>query len=106
MVLVPFPFTDLTGIKQRPALVVSSEQLNARGHDAILLAITSQIPTTPGVDDFLIPASELSACGLPKPSLIKLAKAVTLHQSLFIRPLGALPSGTLAEVLGRFHRQF
>ena len=45
VVLVPFPFTDLTTQKQRPALVVSSKDFNDSSSDAILLAITSQIPT-------------------------------------------------------------
>jgi len=39
-VLVPFPFTDLTGRKQRPALVVSSVGMHSE--DVILCAITSR----------------------------------------------------------------
>ena len=31
LVLVPFPFTDQTGIKKRPAIVVSSEATTASG---------------------------------------------------------------------------
>ncbi|MEY4200715.1 MAG: hypothetical protein RLZZ265_2455 [Verrucomicrobiota bacterium] len=106
VVLVPFPFTDLTATKQRPALVISSDALNARSSDAVLLAITSQIPATFQPEEFLIPAIDQRACGLPKASLIKLTKVITLHQSLFLKRLGALPSATLARVLSRFHQQF
>ena len=46
VVLVPFPFTDLSTAKQRPALVVSADWFNEIRHDRVLVAITSQIPAT------------------------------------------------------------
>ena len=104
--LVPFPFTDLTATKQRPALVISSDALNARGSDIVLLAITSQIPATLQSHEFLIPAADQRACGLPKSSLIKLAKVITLHQSLVVKRLGSLPPAALVRVLSQFHQQF
>lgn len=106
VVLVPFPFTDLTATKQRPALVISNDSLNARGADVVLLAITSQIPASLRPEEFLIPAADQRACGLPKLSLIKLTKVITLHQSLFLKRLGVLPSATLVQVKSRFHQQF
>ena len=36
VVLVPFPFTDLTTIKQRPALIISSGKFNSMQEDAII----------------------------------------------------------------------
>ncbi len=41
-VLVPFPFTDQSATKQRPAAVVSSEAYHRERPDVILMAITSQ----------------------------------------------------------------
>jgi mRNA interferase MazF len=43
IILVMFPFTDLSSAKQRPALVVSSDALNAASDDVLVAAITSQI---------------------------------------------------------------
>jgi mRNA-degrading endonuclease toxin of MazEF toxin-antitoxin module len=43
IVLVPFPFTDQSGIKKRPAVIVSSAPYNAARLDLILMAVTSQI---------------------------------------------------------------
>ncbi|MFT7722577.1 MAG: type II toxin-antitoxin system PemK/MazF family toxin [Roseateles sp.] len=45
VVLVPFPFTDQSGIKKRPAVVVSSAAYHARRRDLVILAVTSQVRT-------------------------------------------------------------
>lgn len=42
VVLVPFPFTDLSGTKRRPALVVSPHGFHPE--DVVLCAVTSQVP--------------------------------------------------------------
>ena len=42
IVLVPFPFTDLSSTKKRPALVVSPDKFNEHAQDVVLVAITSQ----------------------------------------------------------------
>ena len=42
IVLVPFPFTDLSSTQKRPALVVSPDRFNAHAQDVLLVAITSQ----------------------------------------------------------------
>ena len=65
IILVPFPFTDLSSAKQRPALVVSSDALNAVCDDVLVAAITSQLPANLTAEEFMIPQSDLAACGLP-----------------------------------------
>ena len=45
VVLVPFPFTDLSSAKHRPALVISADALNSMRDDVLVAAITSQVPT-------------------------------------------------------------
>ena len=47
IVLVSFPFTDLTSSKRRPALVLSPDSFNAAGEDLVLAAVTSQITDDP-----------------------------------------------------------
>ena len=78
IVLVPFPFTDLSSSKQRPALVLRSDR------------------TEP---EFLVPPQELSSWGLPKPSKVKMAKLFTLHPSLVRKRIGVVPRTTLGHVL-------
>lgn len=43
VVLVPFPFTDQSGAKKRPAVVVSGNRYNASRRDLVIMAITSQV---------------------------------------------------------------
>src|SRR2546430_1616131 len=96
VVLVPFPFTDLSSAKQRPALVISADALNSIRDDVLVAAITSQVPSTLATDEFMIPAGELTACGLPKPSILRLSKLVALHRQLVVKRIGALPAPTVA----------
>ena len=106
VVLVPFPFTDLSSAKQRPALVISSDVFNSMRDDVLVAAITSQVPITPAADEFVIPPNELAECGLPKPSILRLSKLVTLHHRLVIRRIGAIPTATLAQVLAQLRQLF
>ncbi len=41
IVLIPFPYTDLSGVKKRPALVISSLDFNLKSDDVICCLITS-----------------------------------------------------------------
>lgn len=43
IVLVPFPFTDQTTSKRRPAVVVSGRDYNRAMPDLVMMAVTSQI---------------------------------------------------------------
>ena len=106
IILISFPFTNLSSSKQRPALIISSEKYNNSREDLIIAAITSQIPATLSFDEFLIPEQNLKTAGLPKTSIIKLGKIITLHQQLVRKKLGYLSEGDFSDVLDRFFNIF
>jgi mRNA interferase MazF len=106
IILVPFPFTDLSSAKQRPALVVSSDALNSASDDVLVAAITSQIPATLTAEEFMIPSGDLSACGLPKPSVVRLAKLAALHRQLVIKHIGSMPEPVLRQILAQIRQLF
>jgi len=106
VVLVPFPFTDLSTTKQRPALIVSSDAFNATHDDLIVVAATSHVPAQLSEDEVAIPPKDLRQCGLPKPSILRLSKIVTLHQRLVIKRIGTFPAQTLAAVLAKMRSLF
>ena len=84
IVLVPFPFTDLSRQKARPAVVISPQSFNKRLQDVILVAISSQIPRTSDEFELIIEKDtpEFAPTGLRVSSVIKTAKLVTMNQSL------------------------
>lgn len=106
IILVPFPFTDLSGMKQRPAVVVSSDALNAESDDVLVAAITSQVPLKLTAGEFLIPSRNLAACGLPKPSIVRVAKIASLHRQLVIKRIGSMPEPALSTILAQIRQLF
>ena len=103
VVLVPFPFTNLTGQKVRPAVVVSPDP---QGDDVLVAFISSVIPTRLGSADWVVAAAhpEFQATGLKQASVLKADKLVTLHRSLILRRLGRLGPKTQAELDRRLLR--
>ena len=69
IVLVPFPFTNQTATKRRPAVVVSTPSFHMRRPDLILMAVTSQVRMPPLPGEVLLTAWQ--AAGLLKPSVAK-----------------------------------
>jgi mRNA interferase MazF len=69
VVLVPFPFTDQTTSKRRPAIVISSEAYQRSRPDIILIAVTSQAKPAGLFGE--LPVTEWQKAGLLKPSVIK-----------------------------------
>jgi mRNA interferase MazF len=99
VILVKFPFTNLTASKQRPAVVVSGSPYNSNRRDVVILAITSQMASL--VDFAHGEVTEWGSAGLIKPSLFKPILA-TIEQSLIVKKLGALSATdimTLKKIL-------
>jgi mRNA interferase MazF len=90
VVLIPFPFTDLSTVKQRPAVILSSTEFNQHHQDVIMVAITSHVPEVLMSDEYLLNATEQRRAGLPKPSIVKVGKIVTLDQRLIRKQLGRM----------------
>ena len=84
VVLVPFPFTDQTGTKKRPAVIVSSTAYNLTRNDLVLMAITSQVRKPLKSDEVEI--FDWQKAGLLKPSVIK-PVFTTIEKNLVIRKL-------------------
>jgi len=84
VVLVRFPFTDLTSTKKRPAIVISPQSYSQRYGDIVLIPLTSQNQNEP-----TLALKEWRAAGLPKPTWIK-PLIGTLSLSLVERKLGSI----------------
>ena len=69
VVLVPFPFSDLSTTKVRPAIVVSSALYHATEPDLLLAAITSNIAAATGPLDYVL--KDWQTANLRYPSAFK-----------------------------------
>lgn len=87
IVLIPFPFTDLTSTKLRPALVLLEREL-----DIVVAFISSKIPSYPSPDYIFVDIHhpEYGLTGLKVPSVIRPDKVCTILKELVIGELGEI----------------
>lgn len=97
VVEVDWPFTDQTGSKKRPALVVQADYLNSVIDDTILVQITSTRHGLPDTEVLLDPAVETDS-GLSKVCVAFCMNILTYDQSLVIRTIGFLSANATLEV--------
>jgi mRNA interferase MazF len=95
VLLVPFPFSDLSTTKVRPAVVVSSPLYLANEPDLLLAAITSTIATSPSPLDYVL--SNWRSAGLRYPSAFK-PVLFTLDPARVLHRIGRLTPADLAEI--------
>lgn len=98
VILVPFPFTDLSSQKVRPALIVS------RGTTVsgdVIVAFISSALTYPHRREHILLRSGTSGfdrTGLKVTSVIRCDKLATLDRHIVLGELGALPPASLRRV--------
>jgi mRNA interferase MazF len=90
IVLIPFPFTDLTATKLRPALVLYE------GEKDVVAAFISSRTEKPKTTDIIINEKhpEFKQTGLKLASVIKLDKVATLSKSLIVGEIGEVGTKT------------
>ena len=99
VVLIKFPFTDLSSTKVRPALVISNEHYNTNQDDVVLLLITSNTSRISSDDYILGPSdSEFKDTGLKQTSAFRVGKIQTLNKKLINSKLGFVGSKTLNKI--------
>jgi mRNA interferase MazF len=99
VVLVPFPFTDISATKTRPAVVVSVDGFERATGDFTAAMITSAPQSTP----YDVALADWKRANLLFPSWMR-AKLVTLSPALVRHRLGRLSARDLAAVEQRLQR--
>ena len=100
IVVVPFPFSDLSKAKLRPAVVLAEVE---RG-DLILCQITSN-PYAES-NPVVIRSDDVEGGQLAKISYARPTKLFTAHGSLVTSTLGSLNKSTMRELFDRLHEIF
>lgn len=106
VVLVPFPFDDLSGTKVRPAVCLT-DPVGAHRH-VVLAFITSTIPTDLLPTDLVIDSNDegFAATGLRVSSTLQLHRLMTATTSFLRRELGQLSPKLQEQVRDRLKKLF
>lgn len=95
VVLVRFPFTDLTTTKVRPAVVLATH-----GDDLTIVGIFSSSPP-PSRQTWIVLNNQddtFPATGLKTTSVIKAERIAVIEKSIVVRKLGSLSTSQMLEV--------
>lgn len=95
VVLVPFPFSDLSTTKVRPAIIVSSDLYHKTEPDLLLAAITTKVSAAINPTDYAL--ADWEQAGLRYPSALK-AVLFTLAPTRVEYRIGAVTARDLAEI--------
>jgi mRNA interferase MazF len=101
VVLIPFPYTDLTANKTRPAVVISGPVYHALRTELLLAYVSSQIVKATPPIDFLL--RDWRQAGLLKPSFVR-PKIAAIEPALVVHRVGQLSAQDLGEVDGCLRR--
>lgn len=95
VVVVPFPFSDLTQAKRRPALVISA----LTGDDVVLCQITSQSVR----DDYavLLEDKDFETGSLRQPSNVRPNRIFTADSRIVLYRVGSLKSDKLKQIVDK-----
>jgi mRNA interferase MazF len=106
VVLVPFPFDDLSSSKVRPAVCLT-EPIGPHRH-VVLAFITSRVPTQPLATDLVIDSrdADFSTTGLHVSSTLQLHRLMTATTGLIRRELGQLSPRMQTQVNKRLRKLF
>ena len=101
IVLIPFPYSDLSQHKKRPVVVISGKEYNKKNSDLICCAITSN--PRDYANSILISTKDLDTGTLNYDSKIKPNKVFTLEQNKVIKHIGRLNISKSKEVVSNLN---
>lgn len=102
--LVPFPFADLSTSKRRPCLVLAMLAPKRLPRHYVVCMITSQLDGLAFEYDHQL--EDFSTPGLPKPSLVRVAKLVAIEQAMLLKRLGKLAAPDREQVRQKLRHLF
>lgn len=90
VVLTPFPYTDLSGTKLRPVLMLRQA---SRFDDWLVCMVSSRLDQAdPTLDEILqLDDPDFPAAGLKVPSVIRLSRLAVLDGARLVGCVGAIP---------------
>ncbi|MGK7943492.1 MAG: type II toxin-antitoxin system PemK/MazF family toxin [Microcystaceae cyanobacterium] len=105
LILIPFPFTDLSTTKLRPAVVLWAD---SSGIDITVCFVSSQNISNISAEEFIIETThpDFYKTGLKVSSKVRVSRIVTIERNLITRKLGNLETGLLNELDNKLRHTF
>lgn len=103
--LTPFPYTDLSGAKLRPVLLL--RRASGRfGDDWLVCMVSSQLQQAEnGLDEIVVStAPDFAGSGLKTASVLRLSRLAVLDGALFAGSIGAIGEERLSAIKARLAR--
>lgn len=104
IIIVPFPYSDQSATKQRPALVLSNDAYNSAQDDLVVCGMTSNLANA--AFSVLVGPQDLESGVLLSPSRAKVGHIVAVERSLVRKKIGRLKPQALNTVMREFHSIF
>ena len=102
LLLVPFPFSNQSGRKVRPVIVISNNEFNNHSEDVIVVGVTSNI----SMDRYSINLDnkDLEEGKLFTKCVIKVENILRLDRGLIIKKIGKTNKEKLKEIINIFNK--
>ena len=101
LLLVPFPFSDQTGKKVRPVIIVSTDEFNKNSEDVIVVGVTSNISKNRYTVN--LTKSSLDEGTLFTDCSVKVENILRLDKELIIKKIGRINKDTLIEIVNKLN---
>ena len=105
IVLVPFPFSNLSGQKVRPVLILSNDTYNQQSADVVVCGLTTNLSPTPY--SIIVDVTDVEQPGtLRHKSKIKIDTIASLEQSILIKQIARLKLPVFRQVVAEVRNLF
>ena len=97
LLLVPFPFSDQSGRKVRPVVVVSNNKFNSSSEDLIVVGVTSNVSK----DIYMIDLgnNDLEEGRLVTECCIKVENILKIDKDIIIKKIGKIKKDKLKKII-------
>lgn len=104
VVIVPFPYSDQSATKQRPALVLSNDAYHSAQDDVVVCGMTSNLANA--AFSVLVGPQDMESGTLLSPSRAKVGHVVAMDRALVRKKVGRVKPQVLHAVMREFHSIF
>jgi mRNA interferase MazF len=104
VVVVPFPYSDQSAAKLRPALVVSNDSYNISNLDVVLCGMTSNLADS--TFSVFVGPQDMESGRLAAPSRVKVGRLLAVDKKIIHKKVGRVNSRVFAHVMREFEAIF